>query len=261
MGQVREFFERLNLLAAAKQVKQNGKTLLRLSNDKMMKDLGLDQDSVIRVRKVLESLGNERVIAGGAAGGQRSGGGASSGGKGGGGDSHIMRHTTEDESAMHAPPPTQKSEFPRTFLEVESERNKLHKTPCFGKQAPIESDESFQPKTSWVTACFGKDRLSEVAGSQSARGGADGAAGCEILTEESGPTLKDFDTPSDSQFKLTGTRQNMTLTEEYIQEQIGLRRVARKRRDFREADEIRDALLVCGVQLKDKGNRTIFKRV
>ena len=152
MGQVREFFERLNLPAAAKQVKQNGKTLLRLSNDKMIKDLGLDQDSVIRVRKVLESLGNERGIAGGAAGGQRGGGGASSGGKGGGGDSHVMRHTTEDESAMHAPPPTQKSEFPRTFLEVESEWNKLHKTPCFGKQAPIGSDESFQPRSSWVTA-------------------------------------------------------------------------------------------------------------
>jgi len=36
MGQVREFFERLNLPAAAKQVKQNGKTLLRFSNGKMM---------------------------------------------------------------------------------------------------------------------------------------------------------------------------------------------------------------------------------
>lgn len=65
----------------------------------------------------------------------------------------------------------------------------------------------------------------------------------------------------DTNLQPMGARQEVALTEDYIQEQIGLRKVARERREFRQADHIRDALLMRGILLEDKGNRTFFKRV
>ena len=51
------------------------------------------------------------------------------------------------------------------------------------------------------------------------------------------------------------------LSVEHILEQIEMRRAARDARDFATADSIRDALLASGVEIKDKGKRTVFTRI
>jgi cysteinyl-tRNA synthetase len=53
--------------------------------------------------------------------------------------------------------------------------------------------------------------------------------------------------------------QNLGLRESEVEEKIAQRIAARKARDFKRADGIRDELLALGIELMDEGDRTHWR--